>query len=90
MDNMNSADEIFNRIEIAINGQRNTDDWSDPKVNLSAPEHMDYLDWIEEACKIASHDINNLKSALKEISELASVEQDEGSGIAEQALKAVK
>tara|TARA_R100001480_G_scaffold116934_3_gene116562 strand:+ start:133 stop:405 length:273 start_codon:yes stop_codon:yes gene_type:complete len=90
MDNMNSADEIFNRIEVAINGQRNTDRWSEHEINSSAPEGMDYLDWIEEACNVASHDINKLKAALKEISELASVEQDECNGIAAQALKAVK
>ena len=72
---------IYDRVDIASNGQRSTENWSNPSINLSAPAEMDYWQWIEEAEKdaldeftIHSHTLTNqvqvLKEALAEISNM--------------------
>ena len=59
------AKEICRRVDVAANGQRSTDNWSYADENLSAPDGMDYWDWIEQAEAnlleaIESIDINNM------------------------------
>jgi len=41
--------EIGARVDIAAHGQTSTEWWSYPEDNLSAPEGMDYWDWIYDA-----------------------------------------
>lgn len=40
---------ILQRVEIAANGQRNTDEWSDAEDNLPELPGVDYWDWIYQA-----------------------------------------
>lgn len=71
---------IYDRVDIASNGQRSTENWSNPSINLSAPAEMDYWQWIEEAEKDAldeftihnhklTQQVAELKKALVEVSE---------------------
>ena len=48
-DSEDKIKEIFRRVEIAANGQISTASWCESDVNLSAPDGMDYWDWIEQA-----------------------------------------
>lgn len=60
--------EIFSRVDIAASGQNNTDYWSDEENNLSAPNGMDYWDWIEQATNdalLASKELVEQNKALK-------------------------
>ena len=43
------AYNILCRVEIASDGCHNSQDWNDEEDNLSAPDGMSYIDWIEEA-----------------------------------------
>ena len=55
------ARSIMQRVEIAANGQRSTDDWADAGTNLSAPGGKDYWDWIYEAEAELIRAINELE-----------------------------
>ena len=60
--------EIFSRVDIAANGQVSTSYWSDAEINLSAPDGMDYWDWIEQATNdalLASKELTEQNKALK-------------------------
>lgn len=60
--------EIFSRVDIAASGQNNTDYWGDEEHNLSAPDGMDYWDWIEQATNdalFASKELVEQNKALK-------------------------
>lgn len=52
--------DIFSRVDIAANGQTNTDYWDDAAANLSAPDGMDYWEWIEQATNDALIEANAL------------------------------
>ena len=41
--------EIFSRVDVAANGQISTSYWSEADINLSAPDGMDYWEWVEQA-----------------------------------------
>ena len=45
--------EISSRVDVAANGQTSTEMWQYAEDNLSAPEGMDYWDWIADAEKAA-------------------------------------
>jgi hypothetical protein len=45
--------EILHRVEIASKGQRNTEDWNNCDTNLSCPDDMSYMEYIEDAESIA-------------------------------------
>ena len=49
IDSEDKIKEIFRRVEIAANGQISTASWCEADVNLSAPDGMDYWEWIEQA-----------------------------------------
>ena len=66
--------DIFRRVDIASSGQTNTDYWDDSAANLSAPDGMDYWEWIEQATNdalLASKELveqnRALKALLKEV-----------------------
>jgi C4-dicarboxylate-specific signal transduction histidine kinase len=71
-------EEILHRVEIASKGQRNTEDWNNCDTNLSCPDDMSYMEYIEEAETIAlfKHEemkkqLNAAIQALVEINNLA-------------------
>ena len=45
--------EISSRVDVAANGQTSTEMWQFADDNLSAPDGMDYWEWIEDAEKQA-------------------------------------
>ena len=70
----NKIKEIFSRVDIAANGQTSTSCWSEADINLSAPDGMDYWDWIEQATNDAllsskelTNQVSELRAALERI-----------------------
>jgi hypothetical protein len=43
------AVQILHRVDVASDGCHNSQHWDDECDNLSAPEGMSYVDWIEDA-----------------------------------------
>jgi hypothetical protein len=81
----NKIKQILDRLDDAASCQRNTDNWNDHKNNLSAPEGMDYWEWIEQAGLLAilEHDALTARVAQLEngysqiLSEIASTSHAE-------------
>ena len=61
------AAEILNRVNIAANGQVSTSNWSEADINLSAPDGMDYWDWIEQAHDDAQLACDSAGCRIKEL-----------------------
>ena len=64
----NKIKEIFSRVDIAANGQTSTSCWSEADINLSAPDGMDYWDWIEQATNdalLSSKELTNQVAELR-------------------------
>lgn len=59
--------EIFSRVDIAANGQISTSCWSEADINFSAPDGMDYWDWIEQATNDAISESNKITSRVAEL-----------------------
>ena len=65
----NKIKEIFSRVDIAANGQTSTSCWSEADINLSAPDGMDYWDWIEQATNdalLSSKELTNQVAELRD------------------------
>ena len=59
--------DIFRRIDTAAHGQNNTNCWSEADINLSAPDGMDYWDWIEQASNEALSEADTLTARVAEL-----------------------
>lgn len=59
--------DIFRRVDTAANGQNNTNCWSEADINLSAPDGMDYWDWIEQASNEALSEADTLTARVAKL-----------------------
>tara|TARA_R110002051_G_C8689633_1_gene492827 strand:- start:763 stop:1158 length:396 start_codon:yes stop_codon:yes gene_type:complete len=59
--------DIFSRVDIAANGQISTSYWSDADNNLSAPDGMDYWEWIEQASNEALNEADTMQVRIDEL-----------------------
>lgn len=59
--------DIFRRVDIAANGQVSTSYWGDADINLSAPDGMDYWEWIEQASNNALNEADKLTARNAEL-----------------------
>jgi hypothetical protein len=59
--------QILERVDVAANGQRNTDDWHCHEDNLSSPDGIDYWGWIEQAELLAILEHDALTARVAEL-----------------------
>ena len=59
--------DILSRVHISANGQVDTDSWGYASINLSAPDGMDYWEWIEQASNDALSEADTLTAKVAEL-----------------------
>jgi hypothetical protein len=63
----NKIRKISYRIDVAASGQNNTNNWRCHEINLSAPDGMDYWEWIEQAVLLAILEHDALTARVAEL-----------------------
>jgi hypothetical protein len=63
----NKIKQILDRVDAAASGQFNTQNWHSHEDNHSAPDGMDYWEWIEQAGLLAILEHDSLTARVAEL-----------------------